>query len=143
MHGAPIRKLSPTRNRTEKATHARSRLSSGHHGKFGTSRSSPEKAANPIKQKKSQENLFSYLFTLAFPLPKADEKGKLKERELLTDGRVLVTEVVMVLLMTGPPPTPALGFAGTCGNLRFLKDKATGFWVIGKGVFGRGIARGF
>ena len=76
-------------------------------------------------------------------MPKADEKGKLKERELLTDGRVLVTEVVIVLLMTGPPPTPTLGFAGTCGNLRFLKDKATGFWVIGKGVFGRGIARGF
>ena len=75
--------------------------------------------------------------------PKADAKGKWKDLELLTEGLVLVTEVVIVLVKDGPPPIPELALAGTWGNFRFLVDKATGFCNIGKGVLGKGIAIGF
>ena len=55
------------------------------------------------------------MFPLA-PVPKAEAKGKWKDLELLTEGLVLVTEVVMVFVKDGPPPTPELALAGTCGN---------------------------
>ena len=52
--------------------------------------------------------------------PKAEANGKWKDLELLTEGLVLVTEVVMVFVKDGPPPTPELALAGTCGNFLFL-----------------------
>ena len=79
-----------------------------------------------------------------FEDPKAEAKGKLKDLELFTtEGRVLFTDVVMVEVRVGPPPTPEWALAGTCGSFLFLNDKATGFWVMGRGVFGKGIAKGF
>ena len=55
------------------------------------------------------------LLTAALPLliPKAEAKGKWNDLELLTDGLVLVTEVVMVLVREGPPPIPEWALAGT------------------------------
>ena len=50
------------------------------------------------------------------PAPKAEANGKWKDLELLTEGLVLVTEVVMVFwacVKDGPPPTPILALAGT------------------------------
>ena len=59
--------------------------------------------------------LFAAAVAAAFPppMPKADAKGKWNDLELLTEGLVLVTEVVMVLVRDGPPPIPELALAGT------------------------------
>ena len=60
------------------------------------------------------------------PAPKAEANGKWKDLELLTEGLVLVTEVVMVFwacVKDGPPPTPILALAGT---VKFsFSEKAT------------------